>query len=81
MKNQRYSIANLSDEPIYSVALLVSSRRGAFAGSKDVLLPGEDLSLDQESDAKELVAAFRDNSDKYWVRYVHAHVDRFKIRH
>lgn len=80
IKNQRYTLTNLSDEPNYHVFLMIGGYDGDIAGTKDVVLPCDDYSVDLEYEVKAPTALFKDNSQIAWVRTISGKVHSYNPR-
>jgi hypothetical protein len=67
----KYILKNLSDEPIYGIRFISSGgpNKGHRLAAKDVVLPGEEFTHEDEL-AYPPIVAFRDNSDVGWVRNI-----------
>lgn len=79
IKDQRQTLTNLSDEPIYHVFLMIGGY-GDIAGNKAVVLPGDSFSVDLEFGEKAPTALFKDNSQIAWVRTISGKVHSYNPR-
>jgi uncharacterized protein YcfL len=77
----RYTLKNLSDEPIYRVFFYAHDglRKGQALDAKEVVLPGAEFSYEAEANEAPL-ACFRDNSDVGWVRNIKGKIHPYRGR-